>query len=87
MATMPNPFLSSAVVERPAEASAVASYSPQVPDAAADSEYVDLDLIDEIFVGARKLIDPDEHRFVLDVERFMLDIEEPPLFLRQAVRA
>lgn len=37
------------------------------------------DCIGEIFVGARKL-----DRFVLDVGRFMLDIEEPPLFLQRA---
>jgi len=42
----------------------------------------DLDLIGEIFRGARKLNLP---RFKLDEERFMADIEEPPLFLRQAV--
>ena len=42
----------------------------------------DLDLIGEIFRGARKLNLP---RFKLDEERFMLDIEEPPLVLRQAV--
>jgi hypothetical protein len=37
--------------------------------------------IGEIFVGARKL---DAPRFVLDVERFMAELDEPPLFLRQA---
>jgi len=41
----------------------------------------DLDLIGEIFRGARKLNLP---RFKLDEERFMIDIEEPPLFLRAA---
>lgn len=40
-----------------------------------------VDLIAEIFVGARKLNLP---RFKLDEEQFMSDIEEPPLFLRQA---
>jgi hypothetical protein len=40
--------------------------------------------IGEIFVGARKLIDPDENRFVLDVDRFMSELDEAPLFLRQA---
>jgi hypothetical protein len=39
------------------------------------------DCIGEIFVGARKWID-DDRRFILDVDRFMIDIEEPPLFLR-----
>ena len=41
-------------------------------------EYPD---IGEIFVGARKL---DAPRFVLDVERFMAELDEPPLFLRRA---
>jgi hypothetical protein len=39
----------------------------------------DLDLIGEIFRGARKLNLP---RFKLDEERFMADIEPPPLFLQ-----
>jgi hypothetical protein len=51
----------------------------QSADAAAD-----LSCIGEIFAGARKLIDPDEHRFVLDVDRFMAELDEPPLFLRRA---
>jgi hypothetical protein len=38
--------------------------------------------IGEIFVGARKL---DAPRFVLDVERFMAELDDVPLFLRQAV--
>lgn len=52
----------------------------QSADAAAD-----ICDIGEIFVGAMKLDDPDEHRFVLDVDRFMAELDEPPLFLRQAV--
>jgi hypothetical protein len=40
-----------------------------------------LALIGEIFRGASKLNLP---RFKLDEERFMADIEEAPLFLRQA---
>lgn len=44
------------------------------------------DCIGEIFIGARKLENP-EARFVLNVEQFMLDIEEPPLFLRRAGNA
>jgi hypothetical protein len=44
-------------------------------------EYPD---IGEIFVGAEKLNDP-EARFVLDEQAFMDAIDEPPLFLRQAV--
>jgi hypothetical protein len=49
-------------------------------------EFVDLDqdCIGEIFVGARKLMDPDEHRFILDEQAFMDAIDEPPLFLRRA---
>jgi hypothetical protein len=39
--------------------------------------------IGEIFVGARKL-NAEESRFVLDVDRFMAELDEPPLFLRQA---
>lgn len=58
-----------------------AAAAPRQSDLAA----ADICDIGEIFVGARKLIDPDEHRFVLDVERFMNDIDESPLFLRRAV--
>jgi hypothetical protein len=43
-----------------------------------------IDCIGEIFVGARKLMDPDEHRFILDEQAFMDAIDEPPLFLRRA---
>ena len=42
------------------------------------------DCIGEIFHFARKLCDKD-HRFVLDEERFLADIEPPPLFLQRAV--
>jgi hypothetical protein len=45
------------------------------------NDSIQTDLIGEIFVGARKLNLP---RFKLDEERFMLDLEEPPLFLRAA---
>ena len=47
------------------------------------------DCISEIFHYARKLIAEDrclaedEHRFVLDVDAFMAEVEEPPLFLRK----
>ena len=41
------------------------------------------DCIAEIFRGAEKLNDP-EARFVLDVERFLADVEDVPLFLRRA---
>jgi hypothetical protein len=54
----------------------VANSAPQASATAAD-----LSLIAEIFIGADKL---SEGRFRLDEERFMLDLEEPPLFLRRA---
>lgn len=79
MADMPNPF-EFAIPQVAEQAVASPVITPDTVDAAA--EYVDLDQIDcigEIFVGARKL---EDRRFVLDVERFMLDIELPPLFLR-----
>lgn len=70
--TLPqSPFLSAEPPQASAE-TAPASLAWNPDDAGAT------DCIGEIFVGAAKL----EHRFVLDVERFMLDIEEPPLFLR-----
>jgi hypothetical protein len=47
-----------------------------------DGAAADICDIGEIFVGARKL---DAPRFVLDIERFMAELDEPPLFLRQAV--
>jgi hypothetical protein len=47
-----------------------------------DGAAADICDIGEIFVGARKL---DAPRFVLDVERFMADLDDVPLFLRQAV--
>jgi hypothetical protein len=56
---------------------AAASPGLQALDAAAD-----ICDIGEIFVGARKL---DAPRFVLDVDRFMAELEDVPLFLRQAV--
>lgn len=57
-----------------------AAASPRQSADAAD-EFPD---IGEIFVGARKLLDPYEHRFVLDEQAFMDAIDEPPLFLRRA---
>jgi hypothetical protein len=74
----PSPFYSSAaIVERSAEAPAVASVvAPS--DVAAEC------FIGEIFVGALKMFDPDEHRFVLDEEAFMEAIEPLPLFLQAA---
>lgn len=84
MADLPNPFTTSAsIVERSAEAPAVVSVV--APSDAAAECFIGTDHIGEIFVGARKLVDPDEHRFVLDVERFMAELDEAPLFLRQAV--
>jgi len=41
------------------------------------------DLINEIFVGARKWID-DDHRFVLNERDFMEALEELPIFLQRA---
>ncbi len=106
MTSLPNPFDSAAIVERPAEAPVVASSDLQASDvtaacssilessAAVAQDAVNVlvagsnpaspatDCIGEIFVGARKLNLP---RFKLDEERFMLDLEEPTLFLRQAV--
>jgi hypothetical protein len=73
----PSPFFDSGATDCPPEEAAAAPR--QSADAAA--EFPD---IGEIFVGARKLIDPDEHRFVLDVDRFMAELDEPPLFLRRA---
>ena len=73
----PNVFNSDAPVALTSD-EAVASQSSQAPVATAD-----ISCIGEIFVGARKL--NDDHRFVLDVDRFMAELDEPPLFLRQAV--
>jgi hypothetical protein len=47
-----------------------------------DGAAADICDIGEIFIGARKL---DAPRFVLDVERFMAELDDVPLFLRQAV--
>jgi hypothetical protein len=75
--TMPvSPFLSDSGPCVQPEAAAASNESPQSPDAAAD-----LSLIAEIFIGAARL---EESRFKLDTERFLLDLEEPPLFLRRA---
>jgi len=72
------------------------------PDAAGDLED-DISNIGEIFAGARKLdaleddylfeLDPGNQKYRgmpkprLHVARFMQELDEPPLFLRQAVRA
>jgi hypothetical protein len=79
MTVLPNPFESGATDCPPDNAAAAPRQSA---DAAADLS--EIDCIGEIFVGARKLIDPDEHRFVLDEQAFMDAIDEPPLFLRRA---
>lgn len=82
MAVLPSsPFISAAVES--AEAPAGAFTCPQ-PESAAAACFDDISCIGEIFVGARKLNLP---RFMLDVDRFMADIEEPPLFIQQAMRA
>jgi hypothetical protein len=74
-----SPFLTAAV--EPAEAlPAEDPGTDHIPAGSAPIED-DISCIGEIFVGALKL---DDHRFVLDVERFMIEIEEPPLFLRRA---
>jgi hypothetical protein len=73
----PSPFFDSGATDCPPEEAAAAPR--QSADAAAD-----LSEIGEIFVGARKLMDPDEHRFILDEQVFMDAIDEPPLFLRRA---
>jgi hypothetical protein len=70
-----SPANSGAISAAPDNA-AVANSAPQASATAAD-----LSLIAEIFIGADKL---SEGRFRLDEERFMLDLEEPPLFLRRA---
>lgn len=72
---LPNAFLS-AEPPPPAE-TAPASLGWNPDDAGAT------DHIHEIFHFARKLY-AEENRFVLDVARFMADIDEPPLFLRNA---
>jgi hypothetical protein len=76
----PSPFTNSGVTDCPPEQAAAPSR--QIDGVAADLS--EIDCIEEIFVGARKLVDPDEHRFVLDVDRFMAELDEPPLFLRRA---
>lgn len=78
VAAISGPFTSVAIVERPAEAPAVVSPGPLALDTTAEC------FIGEIFIGAAKLNDS-EARFVLDEQAFMDAIDEPPLFLRQAV--
>lgn len=54
----PSPFFdSAAIVERPADEAAASP--PQPRDAAADIPDDDISNIGEIFVGARKMFDPD----------------------------
>jgi hypothetical protein len=78
MPSLPSPFLDSGAPVACAPDKAVASVvAPS--DAAAD-----ICDIGEIFAGAAKLNDP-EARFVLDEQAFMDALDEPPLFLRQAV--
>lgn len=82
MALLPSsPFISAAVES--AEAPAVAFTCPQPEDATAAC-FDDISCIGEIFVGAAKLFEGPS-RFVLDEQAFMDAIDEPPLFLRQAV--
>jgi hypothetical protein len=79
----PSPFFDSGVPDCPPGEAATALR--QVEAVAADLPD-DLSCIGEIFVGASKLADPDEHRFMLDEQAFMDAIDEPPLFLRRAIR-
>ena len=100
VAAASGPFPSVAIVERPAEAPAVASASQALSDAAAEC------CIGEIFVGARKLFDPDPHAYPREDEllyevlkamdnpherdlpeipaALWAEFEPLPLFLRQA---
>lgn len=80
----PSPFSYSGEPSGSLDEAAVASVVAPSDAAAVDIPDLGTDDICEIFAGARKLEDS-EPRFVLDVERFMNDIDEPPLFLRQAV--
>lgn len=70
MADLPNPWLMNPVVGIPTSGPAAAP-APSPPAAAADP-------IRDLFVWL------DDHRFILNVERFMLEIDEPPMFLRRA---
>jgi len=71
-----------------ASPSTAAEGGPETPAADAPNPHEtagdldETDCIHEIFYHARKL--NRDRRFVLDVDRFMADIEEIPLFLRQA---
>lgn len=72
----PSPFFDSGATDCTPDEAATAPR--QSADVAAD-----ISDIGEIFRGAERLKDP-EARFVLDVERFMAELDEPPLFLRRA---
>lgn len=76
MATLPpSPFTSSAEVVMPSVDTAAASpvHTPGTVDAAAN----------QFGTGpAMQALDVDDHRFVLDEERFLADIEPLPLFLQ-----
>lgn len=85
MADLPNPFFPSvAIVERPAEAPAVASVvAPS--DVAAECSDLGTDCIGEIFHHARKLLAEDNRRAedYVDWEALKAALEEPlPLFIR-----
>lgn len=94
MSVLPNPFTDSGAYPTVSAPDETAASSRQVVDAAAD-----ISDIGEIFVGARKLdtidaeylfeLDPGNDKFRgmpkprLDVAAFMLELDEPPLFLQQ----
>ena len=86
MSNMPqSPFIPSSADVEPAEALPVeVSGRDHYPAGSAAPIEDDFSCIGEIFIGAGKLIDPDEHRFVLNEQAFMDAIDEPPLFLRRA---
>jgi len=67
----PSPFLSA----DPLTAETAPAANDWNPEAAGATDH-----IHEIFVGAEKL---DEHRFVLDEEAFVAEVEDVPLFLRR----
>ena len=80
MAQLPNPFLSSAS-HVPVDVVPAAA-SPCPPSTAAAVPIADIDCINEIFFYARKLV-KQPPRFVLDESRFLAEVEEVPLFLRE----
>lgn len=75
MTALPNPWISNPEPVdrkfRTTDPVSAAAPAPSPPAAAADP-------IRELFVWL------DDHRFILNVERFMLEIDEPPMFLRRA---